>query len=247
MIATHTVDGRRGLLDGFSHVRIINLPARADRRRSVTAQLAALGASVDGRAIAFQEAVRPSDAGGFETIGTRGCFLSHLETLKVARREKADRLLILEDDVGFSRAEYAAMPVALTALAREDWGIFYGGSPATPAGSPLTWVAPEVSLLLAHFVAFSAPVVDRLIPFMEAMLARPAGSRDGGPMHVDGAYGWFRAINPDVRTFAATPHIAHQTASRTDIHKLRGLDRVTALGPLLGLVRMGKNMLRHRD
>ena len=65
-------------------------------------------------------------------------------------------------------------------------------------------------------------------------------------MHVDGAYGWFRAAHPDIRAFAATPHVAHQTASRTDIHRLQGLDRVAAFGPVLTLVRAAKNLLRHR-
>lgn len=246
MIRMHSSEGK-GLLDGFDHVRIISLPARTDRRRSVVSELSTLGASVDGKTIAFQDAVRPSDAGGFETIGTRGCFLSHLETLKAARRDGASHLLILEDDVGFSRTERTAMPAALSALAQQDWDVFYGGSPVQPAGSPLTPIEPDTPLILAHFIGFSASAIARLIPFLEAMTGRPAGSLEGGPMHVDGAYGWFRKTNPDIRAFAATPHIAHQTASRTDIHALRGLDRITALAPVLGLVRAGKNMLRHRD
>lgn len=246
MMGVHAAEDGRGLLAGFDRVRIVNLPARADRRRSATSQLAALGASVDGRGIAFQEAVRPPDSGGFETVGTRGCFLSHLETLRAARRDGVASLLILEDDVGFSRAERAAMPAALSALAQADWDVFHGGSPVAPAGAPLTPIAPETPVLLAHFIAFSGSAVARLVPFLEAMLARPSGSPEGGPMHVDGAYGWFRRAHPDMMTFAATPHIAHQTASRTDIHDLGRLDRVAALGPVLGLVRAGRNLLRQR-
>ena len=242
----HAVRRQQGLLNDFACVRIINLPDRADRRRSVALQLAAIGATVDGRDIAFHDAVRPADAGGFETAGTRGCFLSHLETLRAARREGVPHLLVLEDDVGFSRTERGAMPAAFAALAQEHWDIFYGGSPVLPERSPLTQVLPETPLLLAHFIAFSAPAIDRLIPFLEAMLARPVGDPAGGPMHVDGAYGWFRRGNPDIKAVAATPHVAHQTASRTDIHALRGLDRIAAFGPLLGLARRGKNMLRHR-
>ena len=247
MIRMHSTEGQRGLLGGFDHVRIISLPSRKDRRRSAVAQLAMLDASIDGKALAFQDAVRPADAGDFETVGARGCFLSHLETIKAARQSGAAHLLILEDDVGFSRAERAAMPAAFAALSQQEWDVFYGGSPVQPSGSPLTPLAPDTSLILAHFIAFSASAIDRLVPFLEAMIARPPGSPEGGPMHVDGAYNWFRKANPDLKAFAATPHVAHQTASRTDIHRLQGLDRVAALGPLLGLVRAGKNMLRGRD
>ena len=236
-----------GLLDPFGYVRVINLPARADRRHSVIAQLAAIGASIDGRTIDYREAVRPDDAGAFDAIGTRGCFLSHLDTLRAARQEGVSHLLILEDDVGFSRSERAAMPAAFAALWRQHWDVFYGGSPVRPDGSPLTRIAPDTPVMLAHMIAFSASAIDRLIPFLEAMLARPRGSPDGGPMHVDGAYNWFRRANPDMVAFAATPHVAHQTASRTDIHQLRGADRITVLGPVLRLVRAGKNLLRMRD
>lgn len=230
----------------FPAVRIINLPHRADRRAEVTTELARLGATIDGRHIAFHAATRPADAGGFETIGTHGCFLSHLDTLRQAHRDGVSTLLLLEDDVAFSRSECDAMRATLAALADEDWDIFYGGSPVAATAAPLTLVAPETPVLLAHFVAFSARAIAGLVPYLEAMLTRPIGSAEGGPMHVDGAYGWFRAANPALRTFAATPHIAHQRASRTDIHRLRGLDRFAPLRPLLRAVRAGKNLLRQR-
>lgn len=138
------------------------------------------------------------------------------------------------------------MPAAVSALTRQDWDIFYGGSPVAPTGAPLTPLMPETPVLLAHFIAFSGSAVERLVPFLEAMLARQPGSPEGGPMHVDGAYGWFRRAYPSMRAFAATPHIAHQTASRTDIHELGRLDRVAALRPVLGLVRASRNLLRQR-
>lgn len=244
LMTAGSIKGGRGLLATFDCIRIISLPARLDRRRSASVQLGKLGATIDGDAIAFHDAVRPSDAGAFDTVGTRGCFLSHLEVLKAARQAGVANLLILEDDVGFSRSERAAMPGALAMLLRQDWGIFYGGSPVEPLDSPLTPLEPDTSALLAHFIAFSAPVIKQLIPFLEAILTRPAGSPEGGPMHVDGAYGWFRRAHPDIRALAATPHLAHQTASRTDIHQLRGLDRVALLHSFLRLLRTGKNKLR---
>jgi hypothetical protein len=44
-------------------------------------------------------------------------------------------------------------------------------------------------------------------------------------MHVDGAYTWFRASHPEMRTWIAVPELGHQRQSRTDIHPLRWYDR----------------------
>ncbi|WP_354290042.1 hypothetical protein [Sphingomonas sp. PvP055] len=231
----------------FDMVRIINLPNRVDRRKGAVATLRGLGAEIDGRRIAFHEATRPDSAGGFPTIGTRGCFLSHLGALQAARAAGATSLLILEDDVAISRSEMARLPGTLAALAREPWDVFYGGSPATETTSPLSPVAPDEAVMLAHFIAFSKPAIAALVPYLEAILAREPGSPEGGPMHVDGAYSWFRAARPDLRAFAATPHIAHQQSSRTDIHALGSSDTNALLQPLLQVARSIKNAIRNRS
>ena len=231
----------------FELVRIINLPHRADRRKAAVATLRGIGAEIDGHRIAFHEAVRPQDPAGFETIGTRGCFLSHLEALQVARDAGVASLLILEDDVAMSRSESARLPGVMAALKQEPWDIFYGGSPAKEIAAPLSPVAANEALLLAHFIAFSKRAIDLLVPYLEAMLDRAPGDPQGGPMHVDGAYSWFRAAHPDMRVFAATPHIAHQQSSRTDIHHLGASDRMVALQPFVQAARSIKNVLRNRS
>lgn len=235
------------LSDTFAMVRIINLAHRADRRKAAVATLRGIGAEIDGDRIAFHQATRPADAGAFPTIGTRGCFLSHLGVLQEARAAGVASLLILEDDVALSRSERERLPAALAALAREEWDVFYGGSPATETASPLSRVAPDEAVLLAHCIAFSKRAIDQLVPYLEAMLAREPGSPDGGPMHVDGAYSWYRAAHPDVRSFAATPHIAHQLSSRTDIHALGASDKSTVLQPFLHIARSLKNAIRNRS
>lgn len=232
------------LTDTFGSVRIINLAHRADRRRETVATLANLGAEIDGTTIAFHDASRPDNAAGFPTIGTRGCFLSHLGALKEARDAGVSSLLILEDDVAISRSEMQRLPFTLAALEREPWDIFYGGSPAPETDSPLSQVMPGQELLLTHFIAFSSRAINGLVPHLEAILTREPGSPDGGPMHVDGAYAWFRAQNPDMMAYAATPHIAHQRSSRTDVHDLGSSD--TLLKPVLGMARSIKNAIRNR-
>lgn len=228
----------------FARVRIINLPQRTDRRTAAVATLRKVGATIDGATIGFHEAVRPTDAGGFPTIGTRGCYLSHLGVVRAARDAEVASLLILEDDVAFSRTEAGRVAATLAALDRQPWDVFYGGSPARATAAPLSPVAAGEDLLLAHFIAFSRTAIDRLVPYLEAILEREPGHPEGGPMHVDGAYSRFRAEYPDLRAFAATPHIAHQRSSRTDIHALGSSDRNPRFKPVLDIARRVKNALR---
>lgn len=51
--------------------------------------------------IQWVAACRPHDAGGFPSIGSRGCFLSHLAVLEDASAKGFERILIVEDDVDF--------------------------------------------------------------------------------------------------------------------------------------------------
>jgi hypothetical protein len=231
-------------LDKFERIEIINLPKRSDRRRAVKMELAALNTPIDGERASFFPAFRPDSAAGFDTIGTRGCFLSHLAVLEKAQKDQVGSLLILEDDVAFSINERARLSHAMQALGDVPWDIFYGGSPVQTVDEPLTKLAPDVPVLLAHFIAFSKEAIDVAVPYLQAMLARPAGSNEGGPMHVDGAYSWLRRAHPHLTAFAATPIAAHQRSSGTDIHVRRGLDRIPVLRSLLGPMRALKNWRR---
>lgn len=233
-------------LDKFERIEIINLPKRADRRRAVRAELSSLGMHINGTRISFLEAVRPEDSGEFDTIGTRGCFLSHLSALEKAERDNVNSLLILEDDVSFSVTERMQLDTALAALEGMSWDLFYGGSPVEVTGNPLTRIDPDTPVMLAHFIAFSREGIRVAVPYLRAILERPAGSAEGGPMHVDGAYSWLRRANPQLTAFAATPIVAHQRSSKTDIHHHRGLDRVPILRALLSAARAFKNWRRSR-
>ena len=59
-------------------------------------------------------------------------------------------------------------------------------------------------------------------------------------------YSWFRRAHPDVSAYAATPNVAHQRASATDIHHRRGIDRLPVLRSVLVPARYLKNLLRAR-
>jgi glycosyl transferase, family 25 len=202
----------------FEAIYVINLPSRADRRRETSEQLAKLGLSFDAPQVTIFPAVRPEDPGPFPSIGSRGCFMSHLGVLKSAVGKRS--ILILEDDVDFVADMSApALP--------HDWGIFYGGArhTLTPTGR-LTVAAPSEGLGCTHFVAINGAVIPQLAAYLETLLSRPPGDPAGGPMHVDGAYTHFRADHPQVITYLATPELGFQRPSRTDIDALRWFDRM---------------------
>lgn len=209
----------------FDRVYVINLPERTDRRREISAQLRVIGMALDDPLIQLFAAVRPSDAGGFRTVGARGCFLSHLAVLRDAREKGHRSILILEDDVDWTSAALTAGGGAAAAL-RAPWMFLHGGVEGGSSGGNsrirLERVPPDEALLLAHFVGLRGAVIAALVPYLEAILERPAGSPEGGPMDVDGAYSWFRRSHPEVATCLCVPPLARQRSSRSDITEPKG-------------------------
>ena len=220
----------------FEQVFVINLPYRADRRREMSVQLARIGLGFDSPSVTLFPAVRPDDAGGFDSIGARGCFMSHLHVLRAAAGSGS--VLVLEDDLDFVADVDRSLPTAIAALP-SSWGIFYGGcrEQFEPTDGPVRRAAPLQALGTSHFVAFNGHVVSTLVDYLEAILSRPPGHAEGGPMHVDGAYSNFRRDHPDLETYVAAPQLGYQRSSRTDIHHSPWFDRVPVLQQLAQLAR----------
>ena len=220
----------------FAHIFIINLEHRADRRKEISKQLALINLNFDSPNVDLFKAIRPSDAGGFESIGARGCFLSHLGVLRQAM--SLGNVLVLEDDLDFVPNVEVLLGRALVELPH-NWGIFYGGcvTDLRPSNASVTRVPPSASLGTSHFVAFNGHVIALLVKYLEAILLRPTGHIDGGPMHVDGAYSRFRADHPELLVFAAIPELGYQRPSRTDIHALKWFDRVPVVKELVQFIR----------
>lgn len=226
-----------GAFKNFDQVRIINLIDRADRRQEMTAQLERMGAWTSN--VRFFDAQRPTDAGNFPGLGVRGCFESHHSVLRDARAGAAKSLVILEDDLDFSKDGKKRIEEILDRLALEDWDFFHGAH-VMPAGerTGLVEIGHDEPVMTASFIAFNGHVIAPLVDFLDAMLLRPAGSADYGPMHVDGAYTVFRALNPGFRTFAAFPTLGHQRSSPSDITPSNMiLDRWALTRPLALLLR----------
>lgn len=229
---------------------VINLPARADRRAEMSEQLGRFGLGWDSPRVTRFAAPRPTHAEGFRTLGAHGCFLSHLGAIESALERGAQALLILEDDCNFSADLNTRLPALASALDSSDWSIFYGGhavsgEPPAPlrSGVPLAAVPAEQAIVLAHCVAFRGHALRTLPAYLRAMLARPAGHPEGGPMDVDGAYSWFRRAHPQYRTLIATPAMAYQRASRTDISTLSWRDRMPLVREVVGAGRRVLNLI----
>lgn len=218
------------LLDYFQQVYVINLPHRQDRRREMAEQLGRIGLDWDTPGVRLFAAVRPDGAGEFPTVGARGCFLSHLGVLRDALQHGYDRILIFEDDLNFGPDFDAQMPKVIDELSTADWSIFYGGyemkpPPRSRGDQAVLSVLPGDAIQTTHFVGFRGPAIGEIVCSLESMLARSAGHPEGGPMHVDGAYGWFRNESPERTTLVAVPELGYQRSSTTDIHARRWFDR----------------------
>ena len=233
--------------DQIQRIYIINLATRADRRAEMAEQLERIGLGLQSEKVRLFEAIHPDDAGGFPSVGARGCFMSHLAVLRDATAAGLERILILEDDLNFSPDFMVRAPAIMVHAAAADCAVFYGGYEIADllagAGKAIgcTEIPPNVEVRTTHFLGFQSPAIEAAARYLSAMLAREPGHPDGGPMHVDGAYSWFRRANPQWRTFAAVPELGHQRASRTDIHDLRWFDKLPGIRNIVAGLRRTRN------
>ena len=223
-------------LQSFDRICIINLPERADRRREVTRELARLEVAVDGDRVRFIAGIRPDGPGDFPSTGARGCYLSHLKTLKQAQADGVKRLLVLEDDVMFTPTMREAAPLA-EAIRGEGWQLAYPGHVQPSLPGPLRWERTDAPLVCAHCYAVQGSALPLIVDYLEACLARPAGHPDGGAMHFDGALSMLRQARPELVTLIASRSLAGQRSSRSDIIGPSWIDRL----PVAGLARAVRN------
>ena len=216
-------------LSSFDKVFIVNLPERSDRRKEIGAELDRIGASNNAKVEIFP-AVKPSDAGGFPSIGARGCFMSHLAILRRARDSGMQRILIVEDDLMFSNYLRKHQGEVACHVEGDDYDIVYLGHLIDGKNTgAVQFQKYDKPLMQSHFIAFKGKVIASLVDAFEAMLERPPGHPDGGPMHVDGAYSTFRMQNPDCVTQIAVPSLGFQRPSPSDIAGFRWFDKIVGL------------------
>lgn len=205
----------------FDRIRIINLPARKDRRAEMERELEQVGLLHDPR-VAFFPAVRTTDPGPFGSPGAHGCFLSHQAIIGEAA-EAAESVLILEDDCTF-------FPAVASYEMPDGWEIFYGGYlAASHPDDPL-----RGDIIGAHFMAFSASAARVTADYLrdypgpdfpvDPVAAKEPGYNPAIRPPIDGAYVWLRRKHPELRTEFAM--LSGQRPSRTDIGTQRWFDRL---------------------
>jgi hypothetical protein len=229
----------------FGRVVVINLKTRTDRYVEMCEQLQRINLQFDSPGVEFFQAIKPSEAAGFSSAGARGCFLSHLEVLRQARQAGATSLLILEDDLNFCDKFAEKFDAVADFLTQHRWGLCYGSyflhQPLASTGLPCVQATPSDLIGTSAFLAINGAHIEALVAYLEAMLARPPGDAQGGPMHIDGAYCWFRQSHPEVVTWLASPALGFQRSSRTDIHRLRWFDQRPWSARLVAKIRRWRN------
>lgn len=232
--------------DYFERIYVISLPERRDRQAEMGEQLQRIGVRLGHGNVRLFSAIRPADKGEFDTLGARGCFLSHLGVLQDAAAAACSRMVILEDDLNFCGDFNERIDALLEELRRVPWSVFYGGHrlDGVGLGSPvrgLCLVSAGTELSTSHCVAFQGLAIGRAAQFLERLARRPAGHPAGGAMHVDGAYNWYRKTHPSDLAVAAVPELGYQRSSRTDVHRLGWADRMPLVKDTVAGLRRFRN------
>jgi len=229
----------------FDVTYVINLKERTDRRAAVEKEFEKLGWTE----FQFFPAIKFDDAGGFKSTGWRGCFSSHLECLREARRHNFKNVLIFEDDITLSSSVPRLTPGIIATLRNLDWDILYFGHEntgqiprATRNTVSFALERCDIEFPTAHFYAVNQGIMPRLIAHFERLEKGTPGDNDFGPMPPDGALNTFRRHNKDVMTYIVNPKLGWQRPSRSDLSPSR-LDGITVLRPFISIARNIKHFL----
>ena len=232
------------LSDLFSLTRVINLPDRKDRLREITEQLNLLGMPFAAGSVELYVASRPTELAGFDSLGTRGCYLSHLDILRDARDRHVESVLVMEDDCEINPSHIAKIGEVAATLAGRPWAFCYlGHIVPMPAGVEPGLIPYAGPVQTAHLYAVHHSVLGPLVDYLEACLTRPGGDPVGGPMPVDGAITMFRAANPNFVTLMAQPVLATQRSSRSSI-TYRSYEMIPGIKQAMGLARAMRRKLK---
>lgn len=214
----------------FDRIFVINLPERTDRRTEVAQELERVDMPLQAGAVEIFPAIRPQEAAPFKSIGTKGCFLSHLSVLKMAQEQNLSNVLVLEDDIQFT-PEFTSYETALVdALKHQDWDVVQFGyyrveMPKQPDERLPSLAAFSGEAIGAHCYAVNGKILGQLVTFLESLLAGPVGDRLHGPMPIDGAINIFQRRYPQINRLIAVPLVAVQRSSASDITP-RWFDRI---------------------
>ena len=231
--------------DYFDRIFVLHLASRSDRLKLISRELKRSGLDFQKGKVELFTTIKPATADGFCSPGVRGCFLGHLAIMKEAKRLGLRNVLIMEDDLMIADLFKTKQNEIVQTLKSTPWGFVYFGHVLEQLPlldrDDLVFQPYHKDIATTHFYALNGSILDRCILFLEAILKRPSGHPDGGPMHLDGACSWFRKINSDVVTLVAVPSLGWQQSSRSELHGPKWFDRVAGIRHLGVLVRAYRN------
>ncbi len=252
----------------FDRSYIINLPERIDRRREMETELKAAGINPQSDSVEFFPAIKPTDKLAFPSIGVLGCYLSHLEILRTAKKKNLKNVLIMEDDLAIPKKFTDLEEKLVNDLSQTDWDIvFIGHLPYHSLGeskyseqNPQTSMESSSSLLGkiiypprgTHFYAVNQKAYDKIIRFLEELLEKRSQSfyiekdnliSDLDGAFIDTAYYILSYQNTDLNCLLTYPSLGGQRSSSSDISPGR-LDKVFLVGSLLNSLRTAKYRLK---
>lgn len=190
---------------------VISLAKRFDRLEALAARMPdpwplprpCLFPAVDGRA-------EPRPKWWKATPGAWGCYRSHVELLECCLEESIERVLILEDDVTFSK-EFTAAVQGLE-VPDDCQQLYLGGQHLAHAevGPPGFMIGRNVNRTHAYAV-FGRATIELLLEHL-----RPEPERWTSKHHVDHHYGILHRERR-IRVYAVQPWICGQRGGRSDV------------------------------
>lgn len=236
----------RRLVSEFDRAYIINLHDRVDRKQEVVGEFGKIGLTIPDDHVRFYTATRPTDRGNFPSAGARGVFTSHRNVLELAAKDKLQNVLVFEDDIAFRNVGNDCISQVIRRLHEIDWDLIYFGyylrtNPPPLLGPLVPWKEITIG---THFYAVNGHFIGRMLEYMRDSEVGPAGDSERGPTSADGIHNRIRLIDPDIRVLLASPSLAFQRSSRTDLQPLSIYDKLPLLASCMRVARKIKHRLR---
>lgn len=213
------------IFEYFNLTQIINLPSRKDRRRETELEFKRYGFPINVEKVNFFSAVSTQTSDGFPNSGVKGCFLSHMTIIRNAIKTNLKNVLIMEDDICFSKNILEYSSIAIQELENINWDVAYFGHNEPNSAVEISWKKVQHPMLLAHFYAINGKTLPLFYDFLQQILSRPPGHPDGGPMHYDGAINTFLNQNSNLQAYFFSKNLGYQRPSRTDLHHITIFDK----------------------
>ena len=228
-ITKNKIINNMNIFEYFDLTQIVNLPSRKDRRQETELEFKKYGFPINVKKSSFFKAISPTTPEGFSNCGVRGCFLSHMRIIENAVTSKLNNILILEDDIYFSKNILKYDSIAIKELDNIDWDFAYFGHKLPTSTNENIWKEIDEPVFMTHFYAINGKILPQFLEFLQNLLSRPPGHPQGGPMHYDGAINTFLKQNSNIKAYFFSKNLGYQRPSKTDLHETTIFDKYLIL------------------